>query len=263
MSTIRNGGFELGNTDFWTAESAGTFEVSTVSPKSGAYCGKFTPSNIGDNDIIHKDYIEVTPFDLINLFGWLKSADTGNAYLCIYMYDGDYSYIDTETGLSRDMDGTYLNINTQIPIPEGVKYIRPGFHLFTATTDPYYLDGFTCDVLQHDHAISSTIELGQFTPASTSGDTSNDLKDIQMFETFECDLDVQYVSGTSPTLDVTVYEKNDNNNDVLVGTFTQQTAKNAERITLSHAVGRQLYIKYTIGGTSVNFYFGVYVTGKG
>ena len=263
MSTIRNGGFESGNTDFWTAESAGTFEVSTVSPKSGAYCGVFTPNSIGDSEIIHKDYIEVTSFDLINLFGYAKSIDTGRVYLCIYMYDGDYSYLGMVKGLSRAMDGTYLDINTQIPIPAGVKYIRPGFHLYVHETDAYYLDGFTADVLHHDNAISSTVTLGEFPPATASGDTSNDKKDMQMYKTFECDLSVSYVTGTSPTLDVTVYEENPGTDDVLIGTFAQKTSTGAERITLNHAIGRQMYIKYTIGGTDPNFYFGVYVTGKG
>ena len=263
MSLIRNGGFERGTTEFWTVETDGTLEIDSVNQKYGAYCGKFTGGATPTQYIINKDYIEVNPFDLVSLFTWVKSATTRGVYPCLYTYDADYSHIGYLSGLGREMDGSYLNINTQIPVLEGIEYVRAGYRIPTALDEIFYLDGYSANILNADKILFGYVMLGEFSGVTVSGNTANDKKDMQMYQTYEADLIVSLVSGTTPTLDVVIYEMNQHGDKQVVGTFTQATGATQERITLTHCTGRQLYIEYTIGGTDTpTFYYHVYVAGK-
>lgn len=80
---------------------------------------------------------------------------------------------------------------------------------------------------------------------------------------------VSAASGTSPTLDVVVQDTLDGTNWFTVGTFTQATAATSQAINIvatdngsptvsnNAVVGRQLRIKWTVGGTSPSFTFRV------
>lgn len=263
MSLIRNGGFERGNTDFWTVETDGTLEIDSVNQKYGLYCGKYTAGIVSDQFIINNDYIEVNPFDLFDLFMWIKSITTRVVYPSLYMYDADYSYIDYLLGMSRTMTGAYININTQLSIPEGVDYVRAGFEVTPALADVFYFDGYSANIIKADRILSGNLMLANESYAASSGNTSTDKKDLQMYKTFEADLIVTSSGGTNPTLDITVYEMNLHSDKVIVGTFTQATGITQQRISLTHCTGRQLYIEYVITGTDgPHFAFRVYVSGK-
>ena len=262
MSLIRNGGFERGNTDFWTVESGGTLEIDSVNQKYGNYCGKYTAASTANEFIINDDYIDVNPFDLINLFLWAKSSATVGVYPCLYLYDADYSYMYFITGMHRIMNGSYLNIGTQVPIQEGIEYVRAGYFVSSSAGTIFYFDGYSVNILKADRLLSSFVYLAYLSGVTSSGTTEDDKQDMQMYNTFEADLSVSAAAGTSPTLDVKVYELNPGSDSLLVGTFSQATGPAAERITLTHCTGRQLYITYTIGGTDPYFEFMVYVTGK-
>ena len=264
MSLIRNGGFERGNTDFWTVETDGTLEINDTDQKYGNYCGKYTVGSDVDPAVLNSDYIEVDPFDLINLLGWIKSSSVTGVWIAIYTYDADYSYIGTIKGMGRDMDGTYININTQIMIPEGVKYIRAGYMPQSGSGNILYFDGFSVNILNADKIITGYVNLIDIHNASGTADTLSDRKDLQMYKTFEADLIVSWAGGTSPTLDVTIYEKTSGIPPQIVGTFTQATGVTNERITLTHCTGKELYIGYVVGGTDTpKFDFTVDVLGKG
>lgn len=263
MSLIRNGGFERGNVDFWTVEVDGTLVIDSVNEKYGTYCGKYTAGVTADQFIINDDYISVDPFDLVGLLAWAKSSTARHVYPCLYTYDADYSYIGYLLGMGRTMNGSYLNINTQIPIPEGVEYIRAGYRIQTAVSEIFYFDGYSCIIINADRILSGSVTLADLISITSSGNTITDKKEMQMFKTFEADLIVPTVSGTNPTLDVVVYELNNNYDKQVVGTFTQSGAASQERITLTHCTGRQLYIEYVIGGTDTpTFMFEVHVMCK-
>ena len=264
MSLIRNGGFERGTTDFWSVELGGTLDIDSVNQKYGTYCGKFTSSG-GGADIINNDYIEVSPYDLISLLVWVKNADARKLQPIIYCYDSDYSFIKIVVGYSRIMDGTYMELNTQIPVMQGVSFIRAGLRVdVCATNELFYIDGYSCSIINRDNCISGYTLLLEPGVRYASGDTSEDKKDLQMYNSFEAELNVIFAGGTSPTIDVSVYELlGINDNEILVGTFAQVNDRSIERITLTHCTGRQLYIKYTMGGTNPEFEFGVGLTGKG
>ena len=262
MSLIRNGGFERGNTDFWSVETDGTLEISDTDQKYGGFCGKYIAGATANEYIINNDYIEVNPFDLLGLFLWIKSNTARSIYPCMYTYDADYSFIGVVKGMYRNMTGAYLNINTQIPIPEGVAYVRVGFQVQTAADEVFYFDGYSANILKADRILSGGALLADLAGVTTSGNTQGDRKDLQMYNTFEGEIMCNYASGGDTTLDVRVYEVNLASIAQLVGTFTQITTTTEENITLTHCTGRQLYIEYDISGTSPYFEFKVYVAGK-
>ena len=264
MNLIRNGGFERGNTDFWSIDTGGYLEVTGSLPKYGSYCGVITSSGALPEVLLNNDFIEVSSYDLIDILFWVKSTSLYNAQAVIYCYDSDYSFIKSLTGYARAMDGTWLPIRTQIPVMEGVAYIRAGVYISVSSSgDIFYVDGYTCNIVKRDNCISGYTTLLAQGERTASGDTMGDKKDLQMYNTFFADLNVTYVGGTSPTLDVSVYEYDSTGHEVLIGTFTQVTAVSRERIALSNCTGRTLYVKYTIGGTDPDFVFEIGVACKG
>ena len=65
-------------------------------------------------------------------------------------------------------------------------------------------------------------------------------------------LQVTAVDGTSPTADVKIRDSADNITYAALITFTQATARTAERKTVSGTVNQYLKVSYTIGGTAPN-----------
>lgn len=66
-------------------------------------------------------------------------------------------------------------------------------------------------------------------------------------------LQVTAVSGTSPTLDLKIRDSADNATYVDLLSFSQFTARGAERQTVSGTVDQYLKARYTIGGTDPSF----------
>jgi hypothetical protein len=213
---------------------------------------------------MNNDYIEVSPYDLISLSVWVNSATARTVYPIVYCYDSDYSYIGRLRGYGRAMASSYINIATQIPVMGDVHYIRTGIEInITANDEVFYIDGLSPSIIKKDNNISGYIPLLSSGLYSSSGNTSLDKKDLQMYKSFECDLDTTYASGGDATLDVVVYETDPAGKLITLGTFAQATAVSNERIALTHAMGRQMYIIYTIAGTTPEFVFQCHVTGKG
>ena len=263
MSLIRNGGFERGNTDFWSVETDGTLEIDSVNQKYGVYCGKFTSGGSINEVVLSADYIKVTPYQLINGVLWIKSATTKSVYLMIYAYDADYSYIEAIEPGVKVMDGTYLLLNNQFQIPANCAYIRFGFRIFNSSSgEIFYLDGGILNILDMDSAVNGVIELLRKQNYTASGNTSLDTKDMRQFSTYFAQLVCVNVAGSSPTLDVEVKEKDAFGQPISLASFTQVTAASNERIDLPHCQGNQMYIEYTITGSGAEFDFGVAVVGK-
>jgi hypothetical protein len=82
------------------------------------------------------------------------------------------------------------------------------------------------------------------------------------YGTVKAFLNITTVTGTSPTLDVKFQDSYDGTNwvDVASGAFAQKTAANSSSLVLSN-VGPYLRAVQTVGGTSPNFTFDLYVAG--
>lgn len=76
-------------------------------------------------------------------------------------------------------------------------------------------------------------------------------------------LDVTAVSGTTPTLNVTIEGKDPTSGKYFtIGTFTQLTAIGNQRITIPQLLDSNIRVNYQIGGTTPSFTFTVGATFK-
>ena len=263
MSLIRNGGFERGNTDFWEVITGGTLEVSSVSPLYGSYCGKFTANSGSGGTILSNDYIDVKPYQIIDGILYIKSTTTEQAYLSMYLYDADYSLIDIQYGSWVTNDGTYIKMNNQFRIPPECAYVRFGVQIHSSTSgDVFYLDGGGLEIINSDSAMSGVVELLPLSDYYASSGTYYLAKSMMQFSTFYAQLRCTFVTGTSPTLDVEVKEVDPFGQNTTLASFTTVTSVTEERIDLPHCLGSNMFLVYTIGGTSPEFDFGVAVVGK-
>ena len=263
MSLIRNGGFERGNTDFWEVISGGTLEVSTISPLYGTYCGKFIANGTDDGVILSKDYIEVKPYQILDVLMYMKSGTTVSASIVLYKYDADYSLISKSWSDWVSNDGTFLELSTQVLIPKECTYIRIGIDFSVpANGDIFYLDGISANLIDDDSAITGGVVLLTHSNYTSSGSTDANKKSLMQFSSYYAELYCSSVSGSSPTLDVEVKGYNYEGYNISLGSFTTVTSPTEERIDLPHCLGKQMYLVYTIGGTDPSFWVGVAVVGK-
>ena len=264
MSLIRNGGFERGTTDFWHVETDGTLDISTSSPKYGTYCGKFISGGNTDELILSDDYVEVTPYQIVSGVLWIKSVTARDTYLMIYAYDVDYSYIETFYGNLKSMNGSYLMLNNQFTVPVNCAYIRFGCRINrSSVNEEFYLDGGMLNIITRDSVTNGVIELLPLTYYNTTGGTYSNAKDMKQFSTYYAELQCVYVDDPSSTLDVDVYEIDAFGESILLASFPQVTEASEQRIDLPHCQGNQMFLMYTIAGTTPSFEFGVAVIGKG
>ena len=263
MSLIRNGGFERGNTQFWEVIQGGTLEIDNTNQKYGNYCGKFTASGTSGGAILSSDYVDVKPYQIVDTIFYMKTAASRSAYLILYTYDADYSFIESQTGVLITMDGTYKRLHDQFMVPAGCAYVRFGIKLYDSAPDEvFYIDGAGLDIVSSDGGLSGEMELLPYGAYTASGNTLYDADDMRQFSTYYAQLYCGNVSGTSPTLDVEIREQTACCHSLLVGTFSQFTAAGDERIALNNAQGKWMYVTYTIGGTNPEFDFRVRVFGK-
>lgn len=107
-------------------------------------------------------------------------------------------------------------------------------------------DGVDWGVSLHAH----TSETGTGTEASVDNVSSSSNGGV-------ASLHVTSVSGTSPTLDVTVQHSPDDSTWADLVSFTQATAQTSERVTVSGTVDRYVRESHTVGGTSPSFTYAV------
>lgn len=263
MTELRNGGFEHGDISFWGCTTGGSRTIEAGVVNSGTYSLKFTSSGDANEIVFNEDYIPVRPYALVNTGLYVKSAASRAVAPIVLMYDSDYSYLGYATGNSRTMDNTWMSIIAQHTLDPSTAYVRFGVMVYGSNADEiFYLDTCSFDTIKRDDITQSVIRIVSLMAEGSNGDTDGDRQDLQMYKTFYADLKVVYAGGTNPTLDVTIYEKTKGNADQLVGTFAQKIAAGAERIALTNCTGRQLFAKWTIGGTSPSFSAYVDLTGE-
>lgn len=93
-----NAGFELGNTNQWTAAGAATLALESVTFQSGAFAGKITSGASADPRAEH-DKVTVSPDTTYRLSGWLRPpvALPGNAAILINWYTSGDVFISSST----------------------------------------------------------------------------------------------------------------------------------------------------------------------
>jgi len=99
--------------------------------------------------------------------------------------------------------------------------------------------------------------------ATASGDTYTSPVGTKYAKEGTFFLDITAVSGTSPTLDVTLRVYDRFSDDwYLLGTFTQKNSTGIDIGQIQYGLGEKVAIKYVISGSNPSFTFSVNATFK-
>jgi hypothetical protein len=94
--------------------------------------------------------------------------------------------------------------------------------------------------------------------ATTSSGTSREFPEVASFNRGVCYLSVTAASGTSPTLDVKIEEKDPVSGSwFTISTFTQVTTGTSSQRNVFEIYGTSVRANWTLGGTTPNFTFSV------
>ncbi len=105
---------------------------------------------------------------------------------------------------------------------------------------------------RYDHLIIHAVPRAARSASGDSGELPS-----RSYQSIRAQLVVTAASGVTPTLDVVIEDTLDGANWTTVGTFTQKSAAGAETITISAPVSPYLRVRWTMGGASPSFTFGV------
>lgn len=110
---------------------------------------------------------------------------------------------------------------------------------------------------QADGGVESGISLLDHASRTSSGDGSSHDSGSSSSDGAVAHLHVTAVSGSSPTLDVTVQHSSDGSTWADLITFDQATTTDSQRKTVTGTVDQHLRVTWTIGGTDPSFDFAV------
>lgn len=263
MIDMRNGGFETGDITFWEVVADGTLGIDAANPNRGLYAGKVTADCFNTIKVFNRDYIEVQPYQVISAISWLKSADGVDWRLDIDEFDSDLNRVSGSVGAYKTGTAAYQQNRIQVVIGHETAYIRYSIEISpTGAGDIAYIDDMSLSAMDIAGAGVLVEQIADMSAISVTGDTSDDKYQMRGFNEYVADLRVVTATGTNPTLDVNVMEKDSHGRDRIAGTFAQAIATGHERIAVSAFPGRDLYIDYTVGGTTPVFSFDVSIVGR-
>lgn len=263
MNLIRNGGFEMGDLAFWDMETAGTLTYDNTDMNRGAGCAKLVSSGAGAEYFINRDYVDVLPFEMLILNGWVKSAASRYFRLYAVEYDGDLNEIDEHLVNFRYVEAGYTQLTGEHIVGNEACYMRLRLRIQGSAVDEvFFIDD--AGISRFDPADTSykCERIADIDDATATDGTANDIRSMKGYDTYYADIRTSDVSGVNPTCDVIVYDYSEQAHGEVVGTFAQKTDTAYERIALSNATGNGFYIVYTIGGTTPSFDILVDITGK-
>jgi uncharacterized integral membrane protein len=108
-----------------------------------------------------------------------------------------------------------------------------------------------------------TSELILKASGAVTANGQSDAQDVSIFDEGLLLVDITTVSGTSPTLDLTIQTEINGKWVALPGvSIAQQTAANALAVALTN-FGKKIRLSWTVGGTSPSFTFSLAFIGKG
>lgn len=262
MSLIRNGGFETGNIDFWSLLGEADFDVSTADPHSGTHHLRATATAAGAARVYGADYIEVSAGKRVYLQGYMKGSRVLSGQLSVQEYDSTLNYLRHTTLLTMDVETAYTLFSGIHFVGDDCAYIRPYIRsTVIAIGDTVDFDDISMLMEDRVNILSGEALLCDLNDIGVSGDTSADRHSVVDFYNFIADIEVADVQGTTPTLDLSIIERDLRGKDLIVGSFTQFTAEGSERIALTNCRGSMMYVTYTIGGTTPRFDIEVAIKG--
>ena len=248
---IRNGGFERGNLDFWKVTHGSVNVVSDVK-KRGNRAAKFICGAFGVVELDNKDYIEVTPFSLYKFTGWFKNVNLTKMQVLVFFYDSDIQHISGGDLTLWEKSGTYdwTFAEEWFTVPVESSYIALGIAGTGSSGEYGYIDSISLQEADLSKLAVYTRELLSKTNFTSTGTFYSDEYFSGVWKYAEFYLNVTSLTGTDPTLDVTIQAYDPSTGlwkDIAV--FEQVTSSDTQLKVATAGLGWKVRVKYTTGGS--------------
>ena len=256
MITLRNAGFERGDTQFWEVVAGNNLIADDSKASRGTYSGRITANSSGYFEIRHKDYIPIERGEIIHLEAEVYPNDDGMGLIETYYYDEEYNEVDSDSQSYSIIGGQWNKLESDFIPPAGAKYFRVAVKgsLLDANSNNW-VDNVLVEVYTPENCILRHVTLYDSGSATftSSGSSSGYSKGLMGMREYYAELHVEWEGAdTDETIDVEIHDFSEySNDDEVVGTFTQVKASDGhERIQLSKVSGKRMYVKWTVGGTT-------------
>jgi len=248
---IRNGGFERGNLDFWKI-THGTASVVSNVKKRGNYSAKLAITAFGVVELDSRDYIEIVPFATYKMTGWFKNASMNKMQVLVFFYDTDIKHISGGDLTLWEKSGTYdwTFMEEFFTVPVEASYLGIGI-AGTGSNNTYgYIDSISLQEIDLNRLAVYTKELLKKENFTSTGTFYSDEYFSGIWRYAEFYLNVTSLTGSSPTLDVTIQAYDLSTGlwkDIAV--FDQATGADSQLKVATAGLGWKLRVKYKTGGT--------------
>lgn len=261
---VRNGGFERGDEEFWEGVGVTSIEVLAAAKKYGVYGCKVISSGQAYGYLQFKDFIAVEPFSVYTMSAWVYNSTTRNVAFLIREYDSDLNQIKAVMLTSNSIGTTYAQIKDYYVVSEFASYIQINVVQATFSSGDYsYVDSVSLREIPAGDISADKQLLISVINETTSHTVYGEEFFAGIWKEAEYQLYCSSLTGTSPTLDVTVQAYDPETaqwRDAMV--FQQLTAAGSEYKGLTSALGWKQRIKYVTTGTLTDCDFKVGVVYK-
>ena len=255
---IRNGGFERGTTDFWTAFDAKAFTADTTLPYKGTYNGKLVVNGGDKPYIMLNDYIPLTVGEIAYFECYLRSVDMFSVSIKAVYYDENLDEIETIVyDTVNPGTSAYAQIIVAISGIDGAAYVRPMIYMDDANDDRFVrIDNVSMYKFIPEEVMAFERLMIDVENIASAGTYYSDWLLVPAFKEGEFILWVDDCAGTSETVDVTIqsrlsFDGLDLDHDI--ATFTQVTSGVAQQVLIVTAgLGIKIRAKAVIGGSPTN-----------
>lgn len=258
---IRNGGFERGSIDFWTAFDAANFYVQNGYTHEGAFAGRVDCDGTHEPYIMPNDFIRLVSGEVAYFEAWLYASGMYQAELDVEYYDEGLVKVD-EIKYASFNPGTsnFAQVLWAISGVDGAMYARPKLKLKHTTLNHFMVvDSVMMYKFSPEDVMGGERLMIDMDSGNVVGNFFGDWLLSAPFKEAEFKLYVAECSGTNPTIDVTIesWSAFDGfEHDIAV--FEQvASTNNMQVIVLNEGVGSKIRAKGVVAGNPSDIKYSV------
>jgi len=248
---IRNGGFERDTLDFWEVY-LGTGEIVNTEKHTGYHSVKLSCGSMNTVYLYTADYVEVSPYELYRILTWHKNVSWTMVEGFVEFYDSDHQIIPNCYVDMFKKTGAYdwMRTESYMAIPSDASYAKLVYHAIGTDGTYGYIDSVSLSQIRSSDVSVKHELLLEVKDLTTAGTYYSDKFFIGMWERAIFGLNCTVLTGSSPTLDVSI-EVYIPDVDIWIPviTFNQLTSSGSEVKVLSDLQGWLLRVKYVLSGS--------------
>jgi len=261
---IRNGGFERGNLDFWRCVHGNT-EIVTDVKKRGTYAAKITAGSFSLVELQHRDHVEIVPYAIYKHTGWYRSVSFNTMKALVSFYDSSKVHIQDGDVAIWQKTGSFdwTLVEAWFVVPEEASYLIFDIAGIGSNGTYGYVDSLSLQEVDLNRLAVYTKELLKKTNYTSTGTFYSDEYFTGIWKYGEFYLNVTSLTGTDPTLDITIQAYDPSTclwKDIVV--FDQATGAGSQLKVATAGLGWNIRVKYVTGGTITDCDFVVGVVFK-